>query len=63
MKPVCLFLHHVVVSGNVKTLAVVRFQAGIGRFGTEPVEVGLEVIMKNDEPVVGLGMFVEARSH
>ena len=55
-----LFLLNAVVAGKVKALAVVGLEVGIGRRGAEAVEVVDEVIVKNDEREMRVGVFVEA---
>ena len=50
-----LFLLDAVVAGDVEALAVVGLEIGIGRLGAEVVEVGDEVIVKDDQRVVGSG--------
>ena len=56
-----LFLLDAVVAGEVKALAVVGLQVGIGRRGAEAVEIVDEVVVEDDQREMRVGMFVETR--
>jgi len=55
-----LFLLNPVVSGNVKSFAVVRFQIGVRRLGAETVKILIEMIFENCKGIPRVGMRVKA---
>src|SRR5215467_6037739 len=57
---VLFFLLNAVVARDVKALAVVGLEIGIGRFGAQAFEIGIEMVLGNREREVGIRMSVES---
>src|SRR5271168_4390946 len=63
IKLVRLFLLDAIVSGKVKALAVIRLEIWIGRLGAETMKIIVEMIFKNRQRKMCVGMRIKTFGH